>query len=306
MDNLRIEDLDGDGFDLRVTGPVLQMDEDSTIVELDVHSASSMIRWLNERFGLGGQVAGYSQNLTITVPGVAGGPTREISWRGDSDAPEWLRALARIALGSPVESKPDYYRDTVIELRELLDVRRPVVSPQGEGILNRVSDLLDDVDSATERAVGNYDAWKRLAAELGHDIPSEALADVMALRRILASQGVTIDGPASLVKALNQLLSNHAAKLKQQTQHWHEREQAMRAQHLRDTESSVAREREARAAVQRDRDALTDKLETTRRALDEAQIRIRGNRTTTGDVELRATTADRLLNMIDMAINDSN
>jgi len=112
MENLKIEDGDGDYFTLqkREYGATIETPDETTQVIIDYDSAVKMVAWLNERFDTQQleKVAGYDQSVTITVPGVASGATREISWTGDGDAPAWLERLVSIALGGQPDTGEEY------------------------------------------------------------------------------------------------------------------------------------------------------------------------------------------------------
>jgi hypothetical protein len=130
MDELTIKDRDGDEFALSTpnTGEALLEMDSSTAVRITESDAIQIMTWLTERFGIGERVAGFGQSVTITVPGAAGGPPREVSWRGDSDAPAWLRTLGGRTADTGEEYRLSILRSMSAALREA------GFNPEGDGL----------------------------------------------------------------------------------------------------------------------------------------------------------------------------
>lgn len=317
MDELRIEDEDHDGFTLMAgagRSVNLEVHENTETVRIHEDGARAMVAWLQERFGLATErVSGFQQSVTLTVPGIAGGSTREVAWMGDGGAPEWLRKLAEIALtGSYTPagvSREDYDRmraeseTNYTALRQLIEMigaddfehARTLI---GIGILRqpkRWEPVLRTLGAeGPERAAEIAQTWRTWLDEAGRVLIREGVAD--------ASAQTAIDP----VKAINRLLNAHAANLKAQTNHWHERERDLAAQGARNAEDAVAREREARAALSERLTAAELKLKIARDALEYARAQyfaIRVQTTSSTPVSLQAPS--EIVARLDKAIDDS-
>jgi hypothetical protein len=274
MDDLTITDESNDSFTLVADGAEAVLTPTDVEVRIAEHDARSMVAWLIEQFDIGD--GDTYQRLTITVPGAAGGAPREVAWTGDGPAPEWLERLASIALGSPSEV---LYSNIVAGVSQLLQV----ADPDGERVplATRVRMLINERDAlrATPQAdttalaayrrvlstLGAADGThaeiliKNLLEALGAGDARQAAEVAQTWRtwldeagRKLINAGVadsTMQGPIDPVKAINLLLNGHAAAIKKQAVYWGDRERAIAASTARETESAMAREREARAAV---------------------------------------------------------
>lgn len=258
MDDLRIEDRDGDAFSLGEDigdGAALAVEAEEGIVRISESDAIRMVDWLRERFGILSEARAFDSSVTITVPGVSGGAPREVSWMGEGAAPEWLSYLAGVALGA-TQQADTVTRDVYDEMRKMNERSylgwRDLISALGasspEDALRLAKHLRDPEN------------WRAVLAALGAEGPGAAAEIAQTWRtwldeagRILIHAGVadvTAQKAIDPVIALNTLLNRHAAKLKTQTEYWVERERQIRAEGARALSSALATEREVRASVQ--------------------------------------------------------
>lgn len=190
MDDLRIEDSDGDAFRLTEAAAgraVLESDDAVNIAHTD---AVRMIDWLRERFGLEQELTaiGLDPGLEIAVE-TETGKTRNVRWYG-SDVPAALVELAGIALrvydrgadpapivriGVTTGIHECGYLTTVTDLLEVM---------QGTGVRSTsgtlVNDVRDLVNLQQRGEVPIRQNARGLLQELGVDTFREALDRVKA------------------------------------------------------------------------------------------------------------------------------
>jgi hypothetical protein len=307
MDDLTITDREGDSFTLSESDGQAVLDPpEGTQVRVSGKAAAEMVAWLRECFGSDSDLeraAGFGQTLTVTAG--------EVSWMGDDSPPAWLEQLARTVLGDKQEQ---YRLDVMRSVREVL--RRSGFNPESGGVelcVRELADrnernyaalraLVDDLGGGTTadaheqiKRLTDMGRYRDVLKVLGAETPEVATEIAQTWRtwldeagRALISAGVadvTAQTVIDPVKAIGTLLNQQAAAYKKQTQYWSDRERQIRVECAQALGSAVAREREARAAVQ-------VQLSKAERALKAAREGVEYARAQFFDQEENVTSAD--------------
>jgi hypothetical protein len=296
MDELRIKDSYGDSFvlsDVDGGAYLLQASESGVVVvEPDAHA---MVDWLRERFGLAQELEAIGEpapGLAIDVE-TETGKTRSVRWYGP-DMPGELIKLAEIALRvAPETTAHDCkYLHMVTDLLEIM---------HGAGVRSTSASLVEDVRELARRvsrpapapAPGELAALRQVMGTLGCERVSEAPERVQGLVQELDSlaqdisrmAGVEI-GPdgANLRALLDKIQARHREAIantlteaerkhhafctyRQRLQRQATAHDEFRRSVPMQIESALSTERNARAAVQAELDAVRKQGMETRRQL---------------------------------------
>jgi hypothetical protein len=273
MEDLRIEDGDGDGFTLRASmienrayAATLIPTNDMS-VGMSADDCQDMIQWLNEL--LGGELleAEYAM-LTLRVPGAAGGEPRELTWSGPGDAPGWLVSLANIAMGGTAEQPrvravraENELEDTIVLLGQAR-ARALQAEDRAEEVRTKLRQVLRAIGA------GNPDRAIEIMQENRRQLDgvTGALLSVLSLEADPNGHDL-----ANLVRRVERLGSQRVLAAKQNYEAELARQRLM-------AEQALSTERDARAALQVGYDGAMVALSSTEARLKDAQQGLRDAR----------------------------